>query len=149
MVVVDASVAGKGFVEEPGREQALSVLEVAERHAPDLIVAEVANVAWKKAIRGELTGDHARFICASLRRYFVVLHRSETLVNRAIDIALRLRHPIYECLYLGRRPPRYAGPETARSHRGHGDALLAVHVDSRMAWMMHERDSLFSGLVIQ
>src|SRR5918993_2876439 len=99
-VAVDTSVAVKWFVKETGRERALRVLDAPERHAPDLIVTEVGNVAWKKAILGEVTGSQARFICASLRRYFAVLHRSEALIDRAIDIGLRLRHPIYDCLYL-------------------------------------------------
>jgi predicted nucleic acid-binding protein len=99
-VVVDASVAVKWFVKEAARERALEILDESERHAPDLIIAEVGNVAWKKAIRGEVTSEQARFICTSLRRYFAVLHRSETLADHAIEIALRLRHPIYDCLYL-------------------------------------------------
>jgi predicted nucleic acid-binding protein len=99
-VVVDASVAAKWFVKEVAREQALEVLDEPERHAPDLIIAEVGNIAWKKAMRGEVTGEQARFVCTSLRRYFAVLHRSEALADRAIDIALRLGHPIYDCLYL-------------------------------------------------
>jgi predicted nucleic acid-binding protein len=100
MVVVDASVAAKWFVKEAGREQALEILDDSERHAPDLIIAEVGNIAWKKAMRGEMTGEQARFICTSLRSYFAVLHRSEALADRAIDIALRLGHPIYDCFYL-------------------------------------------------
>jgi predicted nucleic acid-binding protein len=76
------------------------VLGAPERQAPDLIVVEVGNVAWKKASRGEITNAQARFICESLRRYFAVLHRSEALIDRAIDIALHLGHPIYDCLYL-------------------------------------------------
>jgi predicted nucleic acid-binding protein len=99
-VVVDASVAFKWFVKEAGRAQAIRLLDAPGRHAPELIIAEVGNVAWKKAIRGEMTDEQARFICASVTRYFTVLHRSETLIDRAIDIALRLRHPIYDCLYL-------------------------------------------------
>lgn len=95
-VVVDTSVAAKWFLKESGREQALKVLDTPARHAPDLI----ASFAWKKAIRGEVTGDQARFIGASIGRYFVVLHRTEALVDRAITIALRLRHPIHDCLYL-------------------------------------------------
>jgi predicted nucleic acid-binding protein len=99
-VVVDASVATKWFIKEPRREQALKVLDAPVLHAPDLIIAEVANVAWKKAVRGEITGDQARFICASVARYFHLLHRSEALIGRAIEIALGLRHPVYNCLYL-------------------------------------------------
>ena len=48
-LVVDASVAVKWFVEEDGRQQALQILDLDEREAPDLIIAEVANVIWKKA----------------------------------------------------------------------------------------------------
>jgi predicted nucleic acid-binding protein len=99
-IVVDTSVAVKWFVSETGRERALSVLEEPERHAPALIVAEIGNVAWKKAIVGEVTAEQAYFICTSASRYFAVLHRSELLIDRAIEIALRLRHPIYDCLYL-------------------------------------------------
>ena len=49
-VVVDASVATKWFIEESGRERALEVLDMPLRHAPDLIIADIANVAWKKSI---------------------------------------------------------------------------------------------------
>ena len=68
-LVVDTSVAVKWFVKEDGRERALRVVDATDRHAPDLIVAEVGNVTWNKTILGEITGAQARFICTSLRRY--------------------------------------------------------------------------------
>jgi predicted nucleic acid-binding protein len=134
-VVVDTSVAIKWFVRETGREQALSVLNAPERYAPDLIVAEVGNVAWKKAIRSEVSREQARFICASVRRYFAVLHRSEALVDRAIDIALRLRHPIYDCLYLAcaeRVRARLVTADRKLLAMLDGTALasLALHIDA-------------------
>jgi predicted nucleic acid-binding protein len=134
-VVVDASVAVKWFVRETGREQALRIVDAPERHAPDLIVAEVGNVAWKKAIRGEVTGAQARFICTSVRRYFAVLHRSQALIDRAIDIALRLRHPIYDCLYLAcaeRAGARLVTADEKLLAALDGTALasLAVHIDA-------------------
>jgi predicted nucleic acid-binding protein len=134
-VVVDTSVAVKWFIRETGREQALNVLAQPERHAPDLILAEVGNVAWKKAMRGEVTSDQARFICAALRRYFVVLHRSEGLIGRAIDIALQLRHPIYDCLYLAcaeRVGTRLVTADERLLAALDGTALasLAVHVEA-------------------
>jgi predicted nucleic acid-binding protein len=134
-VVVDTSLAVKWFVHETGREGALRVLEAPERHAPDLIVAEVGNVAWKKTIGGEITAAQARFICASLRHYFVVLHRSEALIGRAIDIALRLRHPSYDCIYLACAERAGARLVTAderllASLTGTSLAPLAVHMEA-------------------
>jgi predicted nucleic acid-binding protein len=99
-LVVDASVATKWFVEEADREQALRVLDVADRQAPDLIIAEVANVVWKKAVRGQVADAQARVICGALPRYFEALHATGTLIERAMVISLALRHPIYDCLYL-------------------------------------------------
>jgi predicted nucleic acid-binding protein len=134
-VVVDASVAIKWFVRETGRQQAIRLLDGPQRHAPDLIIAEVGNVAWKKAIRGEVTGEQARFICASVPRYFAVLHRSATLIDRAIEIALRLRHPIYDSLYLAcadRAGARLVTADERLLAALHGTALasLAVHIDA-------------------
>lgn len=134
-IVVDTSVAVKWFIRETGRERALRVLDAPERHAPDLIVAEVGNVAWKKAIRGEVTGAQARFIGASVRRYFAVLHPSHALIDRAIDIALRLRHPIYDCLYLACAERAGALLVTADQRLlaaldGTALASLAIHIDA-------------------
>ena len=58
-LVIDASVAIKWVIAEHGTREALSL----RRHrlfAPDLLVAECANVLWKKTRRNELTEDEAR-----------------------------------------------------------------------------------------
>jgi predicted nucleic acid-binding protein len=134
-VVVDASVAVKWFVKEPGRKQAIRVLDATDRHAPDLIVAEVGNVTWKKTILGEITGAQAQFICTSLRRYFAILHRSEALIDRAIAIALHLRYPVYDCLYLAcaeRASTRLvtADRKFLTALAGTTLAPLAIHMDA-------------------
>jgi predicted nucleic acid-binding protein len=133
-VVVDASIAAKWFIREAGRDDALRLLEASERHAPDLVLAEVANVVWKKAIRGEVTDEQARFICIALKHYVDVLHPADALIESAIAMALRLRHPIYDCLYLA-CAERVAAPlvtadrRLARAVRGSDLASLALHVD--------------------
>lgn len=99
-LVVDASVAAKWFIEETGRAQAIRLLDFSDRQAPDLLLAEVANVVWKKALRGQITAHQARFVCASIAGYFDAIHPSETLIEDAIRMAVLLRHPIYDCLYL-------------------------------------------------
>lgn len=63
MPVVDASVALKWFVEEEGSDLAAELLMTrALLTAPDLIVAEVCNAAWKAVRSGTMTPeqhDHA------------------------------------------------------------------------------------------
>jgi predicted nucleic acid-binding protein len=99
-LVIDASVAAKWFIEEAGRTQAMRLLDVPDRQAPDLLIVEVANVVWKKTLRGQVSETQARFICASIAHCFDVLHSSDLLIERAIEIAVMLRHPVYDCLYL-------------------------------------------------
>ena len=99
--VVDASVAIKWFVQENLHEAAKDLLENGEDfQAPDLIVAEVANVAWKKARRGEIMETQATAIVSALRGYIPNLQPSAALADRAMAMALELDHPVYDCLYL-------------------------------------------------
>ena len=99
-LVVDASVAAKWFIEETGRARAMRLLDMADRQAPDLLIAEVANVVWKKTLRGQVSETQARLICASIAHYFDALHSSDSLIERAIAMAVVLQHPVYDCLYL-------------------------------------------------
>jgi predicted nucleic acid-binding protein len=99
--VVDASVAIKWFVRENLHAEATRVLDhAAHLEAPDLIVPEVVNIAWKKAIRGEIEQPQAQVIATAIRQYVPTLHPSAGLIERALDIALALNHPVYDCLYL-------------------------------------------------
>lgn len=100
-LVVDASVALKWFVESAHSEAAVKLLERDEELiAPDLVVAEVANAAWKLARAGHIEGEHGRQIVDSIAQAFSRLISSEELASRAYDLAARLEHPVYDCLYL-------------------------------------------------
>ncbi|MFQ5954065.1 MAG: type II toxin-antitoxin system VapC family toxin, partial [Kiloniellales bacterium] len=99
--VVDASVAIKWFVEEDQSEEALRLLEREEPfYAPDLIVAEVTNIAWKKAIRDEIERDQAQEIANAIRQGVPALYPSAELNERALEIGLTFNQPIYDCLYI-------------------------------------------------
>ncbi|HHQ40981.1 MAG TPA: PIN domain-containing protein [Chromatiales bacterium] len=99
--VVDASVAVKWFVEEPGSEAARAVLARGEPLlAPDLIVPEVANTAWKKAARGEITRAHGERIVQALPLMLDRIVPAAELVGRAYGLAVRHGHPVYDALYL-------------------------------------------------
>ena len=58
-LVIDASIAIKWVVEEDGTDLALALRQKARLMAPDLIVAECANILWKKVQRKELSKDEA------------------------------------------------------------------------------------------
>ena len=98
-LVIDASVAIKWVVEEPGTAVALSLL----RHrlfAPDLLVVECANVLWKKVRRRELGSAEALFAARLLQRADIELYPMRGLLESATELALALDHPAYDCAYL-------------------------------------------------
>ncbi len=102
IVVVDPGVAIKWFVEEPLRPQARSLL--ANRHeviAPDILIAGVAELAWQKATRGEITTDQAEPIVRNiaLPSFISAFVESPKLRTRALAIALQCGRPVHECFY--------------------------------------------------
>lgn len=99
--VVDASVAIKWFVEEDLRADARELARRSEELvAPDFILAEISNVLWKKTLRKEITRLQARSVFARSFDPFSRLYPMDLLHGRALEIALELRHPVYDCLYL-------------------------------------------------
>ena len=100
-LIVDASVVIKWFVNEPLHENARQILTSREvLHAPDLLISEIGNIAWKKMMRGEIEETHAQSIVLSLRGIPITLHPSVELIDRALQIATAIKHPVYDCLYL-------------------------------------------------
>lgn len=97
--VIDASVVVKWLVREEGTKQALTL----RRHAlsaPDLLVAECANILWKKVQRGELTGAESSIAARLLARAEIELVPMRPLLERAAALAIRLGHSAYDCMYL-------------------------------------------------
>jgi predicted nucleic acid-binding protein len=100
-VVVDASVALKWFVAEEQSDAAYSLLRSDEPlTAPEMIVTEVTNAAWRKLIRSEITQNQAMTIASGIRYSDVEMLPTSVLNERALEIAAMLNHPVYDCLYL-------------------------------------------------
>ena len=99
--VVDASIAAKWFMQENLHAEAMLLLARPERlAAPDFIIAEIGNIAWKKCRRGEIPRDQAETMAVAVGGYIPTLQSSVDLAERALDLALALDHPVYDCLYL-------------------------------------------------
>ena len=100
-LVVDASVAVKWFVPEEGSQEAERLAAAQDLHAPSLLRIEVGNVFRTLAARGDLSENDAAEAMALLLAAPVSLHEpTDGLVTAALDLALLLAHPIYDCLYL-------------------------------------------------
>jgi predicted nucleic acid-binding protein len=99
-IVVDASVAIKWVVEEDGTAQALVLLKHAGLVAPDLLIAECANILWKKVSRSELTKAEALLAARLLERTDVEFLPTRALLQPAARIAIELDHPAHDCVYL-------------------------------------------------
>lgn len=100
-LVVDASVAVKWFVVEPLWQEAEALTRRRDSLlAPEFIIAEVTNVAWKKVARGEIEPRQAHEIATAIARSIPRFQSSAILNERALHIAIDLGHPVYDCLYL-------------------------------------------------
>lgn len=100
-LVVDASVALRWYVDSPGSPAAVALLEEeGSLIAPDLVVSEVGNAAWRLVRSGEIGAKHGRRIAAAIASAFSVLASGPRLSSRAFELALELEHPVYDCFYL-------------------------------------------------
>ncbi len=97
-MIVDASVVFKWFVAEDDSPAAVGLLSQPELVAPDLIFSEVANALWKRRRRGE-TGDYTVGL-AGLPAMFTTVFPCAPLAQPALDLAIALDHPVYDCFYL-------------------------------------------------
>lgn len=99
MLVIDASVAIKWYLDEPLADAALR-LAVAEPDpiAPDLIVAEVGNALWRRRRQGDISAAQVTAAASALPHAFSELVAAAELISDALRIAEQLDHPIYDCL---------------------------------------------------
>lgn len=99
-LVVDASIAVKWVIEEQGTPQALMLRKSARLIAPELLVAECANILWKKARLRELSREEAVLAARLLQTAEIELLPTRSLLEAATCIAIEIDHPAYDCLYV-------------------------------------------------
>ena len=101
-LVVDASVVVKWYVPEPGHDKAASLLVPGRvLLAPDLLLAEVGNIIWKKVWREEVTKAEGEEIIDALTSVPpVALVAARPYLTAAFDLALAHRRTVYDALYV-------------------------------------------------
>ena len=100
-LAVDASVAVKWVLDEEDSDRAVALRDLGEDFiAPCLVVAEIGNAVWKRASWNELSArDAVRALRAAIGVFTRLIATTE-LAARAVEIAIDLQHPIYDCFYL-------------------------------------------------
>ena len=103
--MVDASVAVKWVVDEPGSAEAASLLDrPIVWHAPRLMVVEVAAAIRRKIAGRELGAESGLGALAALldavREGSIRLADDETLAPNALLLSIELAHKVPDCLYL-------------------------------------------------
>lgn len=100
-LVVDANVLAHATFEIGPFEPAVTLLRSRpEMLAPDVLIAECVNTAWKIARDGLRSNGEVHAGLEQLLRAPVAIHDSAPLARAALELALRLGHPGYDCLYL-------------------------------------------------
>jgi predicted nucleic acid-binding protein len=105
MMVLDASVAAKTYLEEAGSEAATQLVTgPAKLLAPELIRTEVSAALCRRVRNGELAAADAESRCthwlSELDKGLFTLTPDRDLLPEAIALATKLKHPLQDCLYL-------------------------------------------------
>ena len=98
-LVADASVIVKIHVAEQGSDAAIRVVAGDTIEAPDIVLAELGNVAWRLHRKGAIGWKQAERLVGNSPGLFARLWPVEPLIGRGLEIARDLDHSIYDCLY--------------------------------------------------
>ena len=132
--IVDASVVAAAFFQEQHAAAARALLiSGRELHAPTLIVAELANVIWKRHVRREIDETEARELLADFHRLPLRLAPSIELVAAALELAMGTGRTVYDCLYLALAVKRKGLLITA--DRRLANALAGSPLARHVAWI--------------
>jgi predicted nucleic acid-binding protein len=133
-LVVDANIAVGWSLESPNSPNCIRILRETEAViAPDLIIPEVSNVFYQQLKNGAANKDRIVDGLELLPRWFAELVPSAMLRSRAFDLALELKHPVYDCFYLALALMRDVLFVTSDAHfqrkaaaAGYGDTVVLL-----------------------
>jgi predicted nucleic acid-binding protein len=98
--VCDASLLFKLIVAEADSEEAVSLVRSVRVTVPDFAFLEIGNALWSRIRRREIDFREAKSSADDIRELVFQTLQSGPFVDRALEIASSIGHPIYDCLYL-------------------------------------------------
>jgi predicted nucleic acid-binding protein len=138
MIVLDASVAVKPYLEEAGSEAATELLAgTARLLAPELIRLEVAGALCRRVRNNELNAADAEMRCqhwlAELNKGLFALTPDRDLLAEAVALSTKLKHALADCLYL------------AVAIRSHAPLVTADRAFHERARPLYKKVTLLNG----
>jgi predicted nucleic acid-binding protein len=101
LLVVDASVAAKWFINEPDSAAAIQLIATRQTlQAPAFLATELANIFWKQHLRSGLPINVWTEAKEQLPAMVSILQADFEIHDPAFVLAVTHRHPVYDCLYL-------------------------------------------------
>ncbi len=99
--VIDSSIVVKWFVDEPGRDSAVGLLDESGMFiAPDILLAEVANALWRKVRSGLADVDQAEKAISEIAAMIILRPMDADLMQASLRLARQLEHSVYDCVFL-------------------------------------------------
>ena len=138
MMVIDASVAVKCYLEEAGTETATELLTgTTKLLAPELIRLEVAGAICRRVRSGELEAGEAEERCghwlSELDKGLFTLTPDRDLLPEAVALATKLKYALPDCLYL------------AVAIRSHAPLITADRTFCERARPLYKKVTLLKG----
>ncbi len=99
-VILDASLIGALLRAEPPSPSIANALKSRTLHAPGFLLIETSNYLWKMVRYSDLPIDEAATRQSRLFALDIAFHPDADLLEAALEYGIRLRHPVYDCLYL-------------------------------------------------
>lgn len=99
--IIDASVLAAAFFQEEFEEPSWALLASdSSLLAPEIIVAEVGNVIWKRFRTREINEEEAGQLLTDFLRLPLRITPSKNLLEPALQIAMRADRTVYDSLYI-------------------------------------------------
>src|SRR5687767_14833367 len=100
-LVTDASIAVRWLLDLEGADRADAILQSGEHLiAPDLVIPEITSALWKSAVFAQTPADIAATAIGRAAEFFDEIVSSIVLKDRALQVAIELRHSAYDCFYI-------------------------------------------------
>ena len=130
--IIDTSVALKWVLPEKFSDEAYD-LRNARLAASEILLVESANALWRHVVVGRVLPDDAAKALQRIADAGVEFFPIGPDIQSALALGLRLRHPIYDCLYLAAAIRERAHLITADTRfaaavRRHGDLKGYIRV---------------------